>query len=312
MTVLFLDLADFTSINSKYGHAFGDFVLRELARRVETVSRESDVTARYGGQEFAIALSQANADQGVSLAKRIHSAIDDQPILYADEEVWLGTCVGIAECDPGFIESEEDLLQRAKQALVQAKKLGPGSMLCWDELANSSQSDLQLDSDSVEQMTERFDQLNQRLRKAYIESTEALVAAVEAKDHHTKRHSLNVAVYVGALCKQLQQDQHFIDIIETAAILHDIGKIGIPDYPDQAGQADRRRVPSDPPAPHDCRADSPARKLSEKRAAHDLAPSRMVQRVGIPRRSGRRKDPVRREDLAGSRLDRSHAVDSKL
>jgi putative nucleotidyltransferase with HDIG domain len=68
-----------------------------------------------------------------------------------------------------------------------------------------------------------------RLRQTYLESTRALVAAVEAKDPYTERHSLAVSHYSEVIATQLGLPSDQIETLKTAAILHDIGKIGVPD-----------------------------------------------------------------------------------
>ena len=71
--------------------------------------------------------------------------------------------------------------------------------------------------------------LRHRLRLAYFESTRALVAAVEAKDPHTRRHSLTVAYYATAIGRRIHLPARTIESLWAAALLHDVGKIGVPD-----------------------------------------------------------------------------------
>lgn len=229
MSVMLIDIDDFTAINVQHGYGFGDYVLRELANQLRRVCRESDVLARFGGQVFAIALFETGTDQAVSVARRIHELVAEYRFTCGHAAVTIGVSIGVGECDPGFIEPESHLIQQAHQALEQAKGQGGRSVVSWEELSVARNVEQQLDQKSLEGMTARFHQLNQRLKKSYLESTLALVAAVEAKDPHTKRHSLNVATYAVALGRQLGLERCFIETLETAAILHDLGKIGIPD-----------------------------------------------------------------------------------
>ena len=230
VTVLLIDVDAFAEINVKHGHAFGDYALRELARRLEDVCRASDIVARYDGQRFAIGLVDTKADQATVLGQRIRRAVTENPIRFGDEDVSLSVCIGIAESDPGFIESEADLIRRADQALSQAKNQGAAAVVCWKASGPPlADDDVQPDQAGLQRMGRQFEQLHQQLRQSYIESTEALVAAVEAKDPYTKQHSLKVATYAAALGRSLQLSQTEIQTIETAAILHDVGKIGIPD-----------------------------------------------------------------------------------
>ncbi len=229
MCLLLIDVINFRGINAKYGHAFGDFALRELARRFRSVCRDGDVLARYGGNQFAMALLDTDAAQAVDFAHRLCFIASREPVRYAEEDVTITVSIGVAESDPGFLEREDQLLKRASQALIKAKKRSM-PVIAWGESSSLESSIIQADEQSLEQMSEQFEHLNQQLRKAYIESTQALIAAVEAKDPYTKRHSLNVATYAADLARHAHVEYPLIQTIETAAILHDVGKIGIPDY----------------------------------------------------------------------------------
>ncbi len=71
--------------------------------------------------------------------------------------------------------------------------------------------------------------LREHLRSTYVESTRALVAAVEVKDPHTRAHSLAVATYAETIGKRMQLSARLIETVRAAAMLHDVGKIGVPD-----------------------------------------------------------------------------------
>lgn len=78
-------------------------------------------------------------------------------------------------------------------------------------------------------MNESLHMLGEQLRRSYLESTRALVAAVEARDPYTHQHSQRVSYYAKGIATRMGLDKREVSKIETAAILHDIGKIGIPD-----------------------------------------------------------------------------------
>lgn len=82
---------------------------------------------------------------------------------------------------------------------------------------------------SGERMCEWLDRMGNALRRSYLESTRALVAAVEAKDSFTERHSARVSTYARQIGARMGLDDECLGSLETAAMLHDIGKIGVPD-----------------------------------------------------------------------------------
>ncbi|HEX7720286.1 MAG TPA: DUF484 family protein, partial [Woeseiaceae bacterium] len=86
LVCLMLDLDHFKDVNDTYGHAAGDEVLRELAQRVESQVRASDVAARYGGEEFVILMPHTDVTSGKLLAERIRQAVSSSPVRFGNRE----------------------------------------------------------------------------------------------------------------------------------------------------------------------------------------------------------------------------------
>jgi diguanylate cyclase (GGDEF)-like protein/PAS domain S-box-containing protein len=122
--VLLLDLDDFKAINDTLGHAAGDQVLIEVARRVETCIRAGDTAARLGGDEFALLLEDtADAASAKEVAQRIAVALRP-PVKLDRREVFLTASMGLAVSTPE--EAEGELLGNADVALYLAKEKGKG------------------------------------------------------------------------------------------------------------------------------------------------------------------------------------------
>lgn len=127
---LMLDIDHFKRVNDTWGHAAGDVVLRELAHRIETQVRASDVAARYGGEEFVVLLPGTDVSSAKLLAERIRVAISEFPIdLPGGEQVTTTVSIGIAEIRVSRDEVDlktigDSLLARADVALYAAKSAG--------------------------------------------------------------------------------------------------------------------------------------------------------------------------------------------
>ena len=101
LVCLMLDIDHFKDVNDNYGHAAGDAVLRELAQRIETQVRVSDIAARYGGEEFVVLLPATEVESGSLLAERIRKAISENPIeISGDASVTITASIGIASIAP--------------------------------------------------------------------------------------------------------------------------------------------------------------------------------------------------------------------
>ena len=131
LALQFIDLDNFKQVNDRMGHASGDLVLQQAARRLESCIRESDTVARFGGDEFAIILSKTdNTEKARIVADKILDSftlpfrLDAQTAQTAQTTVSIGTAFYPADGD-----NAEDLLTNADMAMYQAKKQGR-DMVC--------------------------------------------------------------------------------------------------------------------------------------------------------------------------------------
>ncbi|MDA5498843.1 diguanylate cyclase domain-containing protein [Yersinia aleksiciae] len=120
--VLFLDGDRFKEINDSYGHAAGDVVLTTIADRIRALLRETDLVARLGGDEFAVLLAPIHeTDDVLIIANNIIESMSQPIILVDGSEITTSLSIGIA-IYPDHAQSPEELLQRADEAMYQAKK----------------------------------------------------------------------------------------------------------------------------------------------------------------------------------------------
>ena len=127
---LMLDVDHFKRVNDTWGHAAGDVVLRELAQRIESQVRASDVAARYGGEEFVVLLPSTEVSSAKLLAERVRQAISATPFdLPSGDTVTVTVSIGISEihpeaCDKDLKTVGDSLVARADVALYAAKSAG--------------------------------------------------------------------------------------------------------------------------------------------------------------------------------------------
>lgn len=130
VTVLFLDLDNFKTVNDSLGHAAGDRLLVEAARRLASCVRTSDLIARLGGDEFAVLVEDADSvDDVLVAASRIGSALA-RPFLLGGKEVFVNVSIGIARSARG--ESSDDLVRNADVAMYVAKTRGKGQHVLFE------------------------------------------------------------------------------------------------------------------------------------------------------------------------------------
>jgi diguanylate cyclase (GGDEF)-like protein len=116
------DLDHFKQINDAHGHLVGDHVLHDVATRIVTGARSSDIVGRYGGEEFLVIFENASLDVARDLAERIRIRVLGDPFTEDSTQLFVTLSLGVAEARAG--DEAETLIQRADMALYEAKEAG--------------------------------------------------------------------------------------------------------------------------------------------------------------------------------------------
>ena len=201
-SVVIFDIDDFKSINDTFGHATGDDVLRKLAEIADAIIRPSDSFARIGGEEFALLLPETPQLEALLVADRLRTALSRQHVL-PDRRVTMSG--GVASC-PGDAMTRNELQKNADAALYWAKRNGKDMCAVASEV---TATEAEVGTDGM-------------LAHLY-----ALVAMIDAQHLHTRDHSENVASYAVVLGQALGLEPAGIVRLRRAALLHDIGKVGV-------------------------------------------------------------------------------------
>ncbi len=130
-SLMLFDIDDFKKLNDTYGHQAGDDVLQELAGILKSVSRETDIVVRYGGEEFVIILPSTSEEEAKTLASRILQSVQETKIrVNASEEVNITLSGGIASF-PKNASTAKNLLNAADSAMYAAKAAGKNTLVCY-------------------------------------------------------------------------------------------------------------------------------------------------------------------------------------
>jgi len=125
------DVDHFKLINDRFGHPVGDEVLRQMAIRIRSALRKSDLGFRIGGEEFAVLLSETSLRGGAEVANKLRRCIDEEPVVLLNGQTIFPT-MSFGVCGPGA-PSIEDLLSLVDKALYQAKNLGRNRVVVANE-----------------------------------------------------------------------------------------------------------------------------------------------------------------------------------
>jgi len=123
LSVVFLDLDDFKGINDRYGHDRGDDVLKYVAKNLLNMSRDSDVVARFAGDEFVYILPETSPENAENLMSRIRDHLKARPLEAEGTVIPVSISFGVAATEDDRIETAEHLLKKADEMLYASKKL---------------------------------------------------------------------------------------------------------------------------------------------------------------------------------------------
>lgn len=228
LSIILADLDNFKAINDTYGHQVGDMVLRQVAQILRHSVREVDTVVRYGGEEFVIIVPESSLSQAAELAERLREAVDKQP---GPEELHghrITASLGVASDEDSRVTTTAELLSLCDQAMYAAKQAGRNAVVTSDELSGSVETSI-CDPGEVEDLRRQVVSLSVQAKEAYVQSIWALVQALEARDEFTARHSQNVTFFAEQTVRQMGLSPALTRSVRLAAMLHDIGKIGVPD-----------------------------------------------------------------------------------
>jgi diguanylate cyclase (GGDEF)-like protein/putative nucleotidyltransferase with HDIG domain len=245
-SVAIIDLDHFKIINDTLGHAAGDEAIRKLATCMKKEKRVPDVLARYGGDEFVILMPETSATDSRTLLERIRAKIKQ---IRLDQDMSLSISCGVAESDPEQADPRE-VMRRADLALYDAKNAGRDCVKLWDKAMARILTANEIELEKVKTLQRRIAGLSEKAEKMFMESIWGLVQALEAKDAYAKTHSENVMHYAAGIAETMDLGPKHVDLIQRAAMIHDIGKIGIPDAilakPDDLTPAERKVIEQHP------------------------------------------------------------------
>jgi diguanylate cyclase (GGDEF)-like protein/putative nucleotidyltransferase with HDIG domain len=229
LALAMFDIDQFKSINDTYGHAMGDRVLKEAAKTIQGGARGTDVVARYGGDEFMIVMPDATAEEAVSAAERVRKQMAGRQVSDGTQTIRVSLSAGISAFDPAAPVLADALVHEADGALYAAKHSGRDCTRTAGQVAETDVAETAVNAQAIAGLRQQVAALSQRSREAFMQGVRSLVQAQEARDPFAKTHSENIARFAAGIAQAMRVDANQVAVIHRAALLHDIGTIGVPD-----------------------------------------------------------------------------------
>ncbi len=209
-SLIMMDIDLFKAYNDIYGHLAGDQVLRKVGRYLQTSIRSIDLAFRYGGEEFAVILPEARLDDAYKVAERIRKTIESKT---SSRAMPITTSLGVGNW-PNDGVMKEEVIGLADAALYRAKQTGRNRTCLSSDVLKPDSSLIGIELEA---------------RPRALSIIYALAATVDAKDSYTYGHSRKVSEYAVAVAEKLDMEQGKMATVRAASLLHDIGKVGVPD-----------------------------------------------------------------------------------
>ena len=181
---------------------------------------------RYGGDEFVIIMPETKAEDAVTLLERIRTEVEKITVA---ENISMTISCGVAQSIPDNKDASSEIIRRADLALYAAKNAGRNCVKLWDESMSKAQNAGDIEIEKIKKLKRRIAGLSEQAEKMFIQSIWGLVQALEAKDPYAGKHSENVMYYCMGIAQTMDIPPKQMEIIRRAAMIHDIGKIGVPD-----------------------------------------------------------------------------------
>ena len=221
LSIALMDVDKFKTFNDTFGHPAGDSVLKSVAGILQENARTTDFVARYGGEEFVVILPNTDAAGGRVAAERMRAAVeyalwDLRPITVS---IGLATCAEETSGPAAFIGD-------ADRALYASKERGRNRVTHIEEVNDVTQKLSLIKFDGVLSNEARLSQMLMRAHDATVESWSRLL---NLRDKETEGHSERVTEMTVRLAQRCGMNEQEILYARWGALLHDIGKLGIPD-----------------------------------------------------------------------------------
>jgi diguanylate cyclase (GGDEF)-like protein len=244
LCVAFVDIDHFKAVNDSYGHAAGDIVLRGVAQTIAENLRTSDHIGRYGGEEFMLILTETDMEEGAAISEKLRKLVERGRFkVQGHPNLSVTVSIGIVGGSGGQLRAE-NMVRDADAAMYSAKSLGRNQTYIFEEPDEDARVPRAPISDAGRMRAEELG------RRAHDAATDALTAFIAPLPGYRGQPSALIASIVVEMARRLELPDAEVDRIRIAALLHDVGKVAVPqeilDKPAPLSAAEWRTVVQHP------------------------------------------------------------------
>lgn len=227
IAVMMFDIDHFKNINDSFGHLIGDQILQQFGKILRENIYPLDIAARYGGEEFIVVMPGMPLEIAAQRADKLRLIIDKYRWEAVGQSISVTCSVGITVFDGVNAANPYEIIRKADDALYAAKYRGRNCTVLYDQINPNEQLKKHQNEDFRELQT-KISMLVQQIKAQTLGTIMAFAKAIAAKDAYLVDHAENVKVYATAIARHMAVSQALTEQLQTAAMLHDLGKIVIP------------------------------------------------------------------------------------
>jgi len=228
LSLMMVDVDFFKTINDVYGHDTGDLVLKQLAQKLVSATRSSDVVIRFGGEEFVILLPETSMSKALWLGDRLLRSVVSSNFGKGKQKIKLKISAGLVSYPADDIKRASDMFAAADKCLKLAKLRG-GAKICSSRDFDESRPALKTSphSSQIAEIKDKLSRLSLRMGQALVETIFEFAKGTKGKGKYFIGHSEEVSSLARDIAAGLKLPEAEIEEIAMAAFLCNIGKIGI-------------------------------------------------------------------------------------
>ena len=224
LSCLLLDLDNFKDVNDTFGHTFGDLVLREFSAGLDQNIRKSDISIRYGGEEFMVLLPNTGIAGAQNIAEKIRATCEKKRYDDGHNSTTVTVSIGIASIKQHQLIDDKEIVACADKALYRSKAEGRNRITVYMKKPSWISNNNEISEDNnLGHLKENIAVVLEKTKKSSIESLELLTRDLSSDEH--KQHNHDIKRYITLIGEKLALPPAIIETFKRAANFHDYFKI---------------------------------------------------------------------------------------
>lgn len=220
------DIDNFRYINEMYGLEAGDFIIKELIVIIRDILRKEDILTRWREDEFFIILPYLARSNVAKVVKRIKDSVISKKFKYKKLSLTIRISIGVVSYPQDAVSNIQDVINALEKCLIAAKRKG-GNTIVFYAPTRLKPTKSEKKEATIEELKGRLEKLNALLMQDLLGVIYGFARAIEAKDLYTGKHVEETALIAERIAQEFKLPEQEIEDIKHAAVLHDLGKVGI-------------------------------------------------------------------------------------